>query len=159
MKTFTGIAILFILVLSFVFTGCRGIETQQDPIDKALPAIDFDIDTLPTPGAGKATVVGQVFDETSQEPMVNVTIRLAEVYREGGEGAYVLDTAFSPGTYSGDNGVYILQDVPAGEYVLIIGDVMDIYKIIPDEENHPKTWDVPEGQIVNFGQIFVDLIP
>jgi len=136
-------------------TGC----TQAEPTAQApdQPEIDLDVNSLPKPTATKTTVVGQVYDSISQQPIPNVPVRLAEVYRQGGEGAYVLDTANSPGAYADEKGVFIMQDIPAGEYVLVVGDVMGIYKVIPDEGNHPKVWDARAGQILNTGLHSVDL--
>jgi hypothetical protein len=150
--SFLWLTLLIILGLS---TAC---SKTISPTDVAKnPDIDQLVSTLADPASGKATVVGQVFDKESNKPITATSIRLGEVYRQGGEGAYVLDTAFSPGAYTDDKGMFVMSDIQPGEYVVIIGDVNDVYVIIPDENNHPKTFTAIKGEIVNFGQFSVTL--
>jgi hypothetical protein len=106
-----------------------------------------------------ATVIGRVLSETSGEPLSDTIVRLAEVVREGGDGAYILDVAFSPGTDSDDEGFFIFENVDALEYVIVVGDVYEIYKIVVNEEGKAKTWVTVEDQVLDVGELIIDLSP
>lgn len=109
------------------------------------------------PEADKATVVGRVVDADTNEPLSSTLIKLAEVYGEGDEGAYVLDTYFSPGATTDENGYFIMENVPAIGYVVVVGDVFYIYSIIQTEEGKPKVWKTSPGEVLDLGTLLVSL--
>lgn len=111
------------------------------------------------PEAGMATVTGRVISEESGMPLAATVVRLAEVVRQEEKGAYVLDVAFSPGTDSDGEGFFIFENVDPLEYVIVVGDVYDIYKVMADEDGKAKTWISVEDQILNIGELIVDLSP
>ena len=115
----------------------------------------------PQPEPGKSTVVGRVVSETSGEPLAETIVRLSEVYREeeGEGGAYVLDIAFSPGDITDENGVFIIEDVEAMEYVIVVGDVYSVHEIIHDPSGLPKVWNAGPDEVLQVGDLVVNFEP
>ena len=111
------------------------------------------------PESGMATVTGRVISENTGLPLSDTIVRLAEVVRQDEEAAYVLDVAFSPGTDSDGEGFFIFENVDPLEYVIVVGDVYEIYKVMADEDGKAKTWISFEDQILNIGELIVDLSP
>lgn len=142
--------IFVILVLIFSLSACA--TSQVEPEELPAP---------PTPEAGMATVTGRVVSEITNEPLGGATIRLAEVVRaesEDGEGdVFVLDQAFSPGVYADDKGIFVVANVDAMEYVIVIGDVESIYEIVIDESGKPKVWNALPDTVLNVGDLIVSL--
>ena len=112
---------------------------------------------VPTPEAGQATMVGRVLARSTQKPIASVVVRLAQVYREGDDGAFALDDAFSPGGVTDPDGRFRIHNIEATEYVVVVGDVRTQYEIIPDSSGKPRVWDLQADQILDTGDIVVDL--
>jgi hypothetical protein len=112
---------------------------------------------VPTPEAGQATVIGRIIVRTTKEPVASAVVRLAQVYREGDDGAFALDDAFSPGGVTDPEGYFRIQNVESNEYVIVVGDVRTQYEIIPDPSGKPRVWDLQADQILDTGDIAVDL--
>jgi hypothetical protein len=95
-------------------------------------------------------------------PMVNTVVRLADVARgaEGHGGAFILDLARSPGTFTDQYGFFNIQNVDAGEYVIVVGDVeiTGVYEIIADENGDAKIWNFPADQITDIGTLTVKVV-
>src|SRR5262249_38082808 len=72
------------------------------------------------PEAGKATVIGRVLSKQTGAPITATSVRLAEVTRQGSEAIYVLDGAHSPGALTGGDGRFVMANIVAREYVLVI---------------------------------------
>ena len=111
------------------------------------------------PEPGMATVTGRVISENTGLPLSDTIVRLAEVVRQEEKGAYVLDVAFSPGTDSDGEGFFIFENVDAYEYVIVVGDVYEIYKVMADEDGKASTWITVKDEILNVGELIVDLNP
>ena len=106
------------------------------------------------PEEGKATVIGHVLSKDTGRPMANEIVRLAEVFREGDKGTFVFDIAFSPGTRTDKSGYFILENIPAMEYVLVIGDYYQAYDIIEEGSTGiAKVWNAEAGKILDMGDI------
>ena len=85
--------------------------------------------------------------------MANEIVRLAEVFREGDKGTFILDIAFSPGTRTDEAGYFILENIPAMEYVLVIGDYYQAYDIIEEGSTGiAKVWNAEAGKILDMGE-------
>ena len=70
---------------------------------------------------------------------------------------FLLDQAFSPGTRTGENGVFVFENVEPMEYVVIVGDIERTYVVIPDETGKPATWiALPDG-ILDVGSLHVSM--
>lgn len=115
--------------------------------------------SLPTPEIGKSALSGYLLNSKGA-PLKNTTVRLAEVYREGEnseEGAYILDTAFSPGTITDESGFFFFKNIEPIEYVIVIGDIENnSYKIISQENGRPKVWQAIDGKIIDCGKLQID---
>lgn len=115
---------------------------------------------VPTPAAGMATVTGHVLSQTTGEPLVNVPVRLAQVYyNEENMGSFILDGARSPGALTDVNGRFILASVEAVEYVVVVGDVeTNRYEIIAsDGGSEAQVWEMSAGEITDVGTLRVEL--
>jgi hypothetical protein len=124
----------------------------------AVPAITGEPTAVPQPQSGKATVVGHVFSQKTGAPITQTFVMLAEVTRQdNGEGIYVLDTAHSPTDETDQQGTFVMPDIVAKEYVVIVGDPYQKYVVVPDQENKARIWNVPADQILNIGDLRVDL--
>lgn len=143
---------LFLIIITALFfiTSCT-----TDTQDMNNPLI-----TPPAqPEPGMATVTGRVISENTELPLAETIVRLAEVVRQDEEAAYVLDVAFSPGTDSDGEGFFIFENVDPIEYVIVVGDVYEIYKVMADEDGKARTWITVKDEILNVGELIVDLSP
>ena len=113
--------------------------------------------TAGKPEAGKATVVGRVLSKQTGAPITNTSVRLAEVTRQGSEAIYVLDGANSPGALTGGDGSFVMPNIVAREYVIVIGDPYNKYVVFPDETNRAKVWNAPADQVLDVGELRIDL--
>ncbi|MCG8350533.1 MAG: carboxypeptidase-like regulatory domain-containing protein [Chloroflexales bacterium] len=113
----------------------------------------------PTPESGKTTVVGRILSAQTGQPMNETTVRLAEVYREGDQAAFTLSGAWSPGAVTDANGNFVMANIEAREYVLIVGDVNGRHVIWPEApgSDSARIWDALANQVLDIGQIDVDL--
>lgn len=113
---------------------------------------------LPEPEPGKASIIGKVTSIDDGKPIGDVTVRLAEVYRQGDQGAYVLDGAQSPGDITDELGKFFIQDVEAKEYVIVVGDVYGSYDIISESSGEAKVFNAISDEILDVGELEVDII-
>lgn len=146
----------FFIILFFLFTAA---SCAADSPTSAIEGI-----VLPEPAApepGKATIIGQVFSTTRNAPYADISVRLAEVVRvdnpDAGDDLYVLDQAFSPGAITDANGVFVIENTDAGEFVIVVGDVEFDYEVITNESGTPKVWDIRPDEITNTGIFEVDM--
>jgi hypothetical protein len=138
-----------ILTLALI-TGCRGAKDKTSA-GKAT--------AIPEPEAAKATVTGKVFSTTLNQPYPKAAVWLAQVYRQGEEGAYVLDAAASPAEYADENGVFVIANINPAEYVIVIGDPETDYVVIPDDTGRARVWKPEAGKVLDVGQLNVSLSP
>jgi hypothetical protein len=147
------IRFVYTLVLLIVLIACSpqiSTNTSTSPTEM-----------FPTPETDKAVFAGRVVD-MSGTPIGNIELRLAEVYRsDDGEsdGAYILDTAFSPGTISDENGYFVFSDIEPMEYVLVLGNPENVYEIITDESGKAKVWEPEANQVLDIGELRTDFDP
>lgn len=112
---------------------------------------------LAKPQAGKATMIGQVVSIVDGTPLAETVVRLAEVYREGGKGAFVLNGAYSPGAITDQHGRFVIENIEAREYVIVVGDVYDRYQIMAEPSGEGRVFKAVEDQIMDVGELQVDL--
>lgn len=133
-----------LLVIAFLLVACQGGSKAA----------------IPTPAAGKSVFTGQFLSDATGKPLANTSVRLAEVYRQGERGAYVLDAAFSPGAITDANGFYVIADLEPKEYVLVAGNVeMNNYVIVPEPSGVAKVFKTEPDAILDVGTISVKLVP
>ena len=124
----------FILILA-ALSGCRGKGGQTNIAQQGAQNTP-----IPAPDDQKATVTGFVFSTATNKPYPKAPVWLAEVYRQGGNGVYVLDHAFSPAVYADDQGNFTIPNVDPKEYVIIVGDPEGTYVVIPDDSGRARVW-------------------
>ncbi len=137
-------------LLLLVGIGCSGMADEN----KVAPNT---AGPRTTTTAGQASVRGRVLSKRTSTPLKNTVVRLAEVYRQGNEGAFALDGARSPGGTTNNEGVFTIENIEAREYVLVVGDVEGQYEIIPDQTGKAHVWNAKAGEVVDVGDIEVNL--
>lgn len=135
---------------------------SKTPPSTVNPEVLVTPTTPSKPETGKATVVGKVMHQDGYA-MVNTIVRLADVARgaEGRGGAFILDLARSPGTFTDQYGYFSILNVDAGEYVIVVGDVeiTGVYQIITQDNGNAKVWTLPADQITDIGVLTVNIVP
>ena len=143
---------VLVLVLTFVLVSMVACQNRAGPGGSTASALP------PTPEAGKATVVGRVFSRQTSQPITNTPVRLAEVHRmsEDGDGAFILDDAFSPGAITDHQGNFVIANVEAREYVIVIGDVNVQYDVIAEPSGKAQIWNAVADQVLDVGELRVN---
>ncbi len=117
----------------------------------------------PRPEAGKVMVVGSVVSRGTGEPLPATAVRLAEIYRNEGEGEdnFALDAALSPSAMTNEQGSFLFSNIDPGEYVIIVGNVEGVdaqaYEIIANPDGSGRVVDAEADQIVDIGKLEVTL--
>lgn len=149
------IVISITLIFFVLFTGCK-----QNPSSTINPKVVVTATPPANPQSGMASMYGQVMHKTGV-PMVDTIVRLAQVARgENGQGgAYILDMARSPATRTDADGNFAIENIKAGEYVIVVGDVegSGIYEIIPNADGKAKVWNFPADVATNIGVLTVTI--
>lgn len=149
-----------IFILFFSACSTKTEELQNFTIPTPSNNSNF-IPNIPTSNSDKAVFAGRVVD-MSGTPISNLQLRLAEVYRsedESSDGAYILDTAFSPGAISDENGYFVFSNIEPMEYVLVLGNPEKVYEIITDESGKAKVWETEANQVLDIGELKTDFDP
>lgn len=146
----------------------------QSPLQPESPlgAPDSPMPTpTPTPAppdleieAGKSAVVGHVISLVTGQPIPNAIIRLPEVYcpedvkpeEKETRCFWALDDAFSPSTFSDDDGYFEFLNVAAQDYVLFVGDIAGNHGIAVHGDDKPNIYTAPADQGVNLGTVPVE---
>lgn len=113
---------------------------------------------LPTPEAQKGHVTG-IIQSTDGKPYAGFSVRLAEVYWQGEQGAYVLDESFSPGAISDENGAFQVLNAPEGEYVLIISQPLQTYQAVTEADGKLKRITVKAGETLDLSTVKFNYVP
>jgi hypothetical protein len=100
-----------------------------------------------------------VLDKQGQ-PITETPVRLAQVFRKGDDGAFMLDLAHSPSSISDPNGFFVLVSIPPAEYLLVVGKPEDNnYIIYQDSAGKPYTYQIREDTTQDLGEVTVDYVP
>lgn len=114
-----------------------------------------------TPTGDAGMVIGRVISISTTLPMMNTPIYLAEVFRDPNgseEGAFVLNSAASPGAITDNDGAFVHTNVKPGEYVIVVGDPYFDYKVIENPDTlKAQTYFVQAGQVTQVGELRVTL--
>jgi hypothetical protein len=148
----TKISLAIIILLALFINACGRATVQSEGVlDQITPPV--------SPQPGMATVVGQVVEVDSGDPLGDVIIRLAEVVREEegeGEGVFLLNHSSSPGARTDQKGYFVFPDIKPGEYVVVVGEGenMNDYDIIEDgDTGKAKVWNATVDEISDWGVI------
>ena len=150
---FKALAVVLILI-SMLFTGC---QSQGTPVASSASPVT----PLPTLEAGQGGVTGIAVSKKTGGVLANTVVRLAEVVRQEDQAAFVLDTAFSPGTITDADGKFAFVNIPPMEYVIVIGnvEVYQGYEILQDETGQATVYVVTAGEILDVGSLEVNIQP
>jgi len=135
-------------------TACNGAQTTAPSPGGATPLMSPLSSPLSkpvsTPTSGVSTVTGVILSENGL-PLDGISVHLAEVFRQGGEAAYILNTATSPSTITDRAGQFAVLNIPAREYVIVIGDPSARYAILTEADGRAKVWNAEPGKILDIG--------
>lgn len=141
------------LSLVLVLTAC----TQQNASTPQVDNPTLMITPNPVQATnGNASVIGRLLDP-QQNPLANTTVQLAEVYRQGDDGGFVLNAGQSPRTETDAEGNFTFQNVPAREYVIVVGNVENTYKLITADDQKPRVVNAPANDVLQLNEIIIDL--
>lgn len=138
-------------------TAATALGAATAPVAASGPIPPSPVANVGNPEPGKATVMGRVRAVQADVPLIKIFVHLAEVTRQDGEAVYVLDAASSPRTETASDGSFVIQNIVAREYVVVVGDPFGSYVVIPDETDRAKVWNAAPDQILDVGLLRVDL--
>ena len=145
--------------------------TPAEPTQSSQPASPLSAPVSPlaapafdAPSAGKAAIAGRLIDIKTGLMMADQNLSLPAVLCAPGVAEadkreqcfYMIDEAFDPSTLTDGEGRFIFQDIPAGEYVLMVGNLMTEYTVLTDELNQPLIWKADANNVLDVGDIVVD---
>lgn len=142
-----------ILCTSLLVTGC---QTVPNVVPNSVDTSKIEQAKL-TLEQGKTTVVGRVMSSKEQQSLNETQVWLAAVHRDGDQAAFVLDGARSPSTKTDKEGVFVISNVVASEYVLVVGDPYAKNVIVMEPSGDAKVWQPKANEVLNMGEVFVDL--
>jgi len=147
-------SVIYLVIIGLI-TSCQwtGISNLGGSKDIKQP-------TSPTPASGKAVMVGRVVSVTDSTPFANIPVRLAQIYRQGEEGAFVLDFARSPSSLTDEDGYFAIIDFQPAEYLIVVGKIEDNnYVIYQTNPSDPNTYNIEPDQLLDMGTLKVNYIP
>jgi hypothetical protein len=153
------VILLCVLTLTLSLASCHKIVQDSKSNSSTLtpnPSV------VSTPETGKASVAGWVIQDVNAKPYSNGYVNLAKVYRNKtspNDGAFVLDSAHSPGTPTYADGTFLFENIDAGEYVLVVGSPDGKTEIYRGEDGKPKVWKVVADSVLDVGEIKTGLTP
>ncbi len=115
---------------------------------------------LATPLPGNSGLAGTIISTRNNLPLIQLPVQLAEVIRSGnGDGGnFLLDTAQSPTAYTDVDGRFAFGDIPAGEYVMVVGSAeVNRYEIVTKEDGRPRVFATTADQITQLDPVYVGL--
>lgn len=173
--------VFLIIVLAAMVAACNGDggtpaaaqPTPAEPAAGAQPASPLLAPQSPlpvpavavTPESGKAAISGRLISLSTSEPMVNQNLSLPAMLCAPGVAEadkreqcfYMIDEAFDPSALTDGDGRFVFQNIPAGEYVMLVGNLMTEYTILSDELDRPMIWKADANQVLELGDLLVDL--
>lgn len=153
------LAIIVLILLSLVLSACQSATPTTSPIEAISSETQSVTQTEPALEADMGGMTGKVVSSITNLPLGETGIRLAEVVRQEGQAAFVLDTAFSPGAFTDAEGNFTLMNIPAMEYVIVVGniEIYQGYEILQDATGQARTYTVAAGEILDVGELKVGL--
>jgi hypothetical protein len=141
-----GIIISLTLFILLILSSCK-----SSSVETPVP--------IPTPLPNEGIITG-IVNNLNGEPISDTPVRLAQVYRQDEQGAFVLDLSHSPSSISSADGKFVILSIPPAEYLLVVGKPEDNnYIIYQGNDGKPISFIVEGGKIMDAGQIKVDFKP
>jgi hypothetical protein len=134
------------LVIVIMLSGCKVIPEGSLFSPKSI---------APEIVPGITRVEGTLLNLKSA-PLKQVAVHFAQVYRENGKAAFLYDAGSSPSALTNKQGEFTFEELPAGEYVVIIGDPMTSYRILPDDKGESRVVIAQGGQTLDLGEMIID---
>jgi hypothetical protein len=159
MKKYLLLAGLSLIVLVFLLSSCQTPSVAITALSTKEAKTPND---MPTPENGTSSVSGWVIQSANGKPYGNGYVNLAKVYRNKSlptDGAFVLDSAHSPGTPTKQDGTFLFMNVKPGEYVFVIGTPDGQTEVYLGADGKPKVWKVDTSSTLDMGEIKTSLTP
>jgi len=139
--------------------GCQPNIQSTSPL-KPTDQVTESIHSTQPLTENKTMVCGRILHADSS-PFNDLNVRLAEVYYgdSTSEGAFVLNTSFSPSAMTDDDGYFCTAEIAVTDYVLVIGNPEENYEIYSNEDLKPKVWTTTAGEVLDIGNIVTGLEP
>jgi hypothetical protein len=105
-------------------------------------------------------MTGQVFSIPSgSKPLAGVVVRLARVFwnEQKTDGAFALEAARSPSTFTDADGVFFFSDLEPADYVIVVGELQGDHVIISEPTGKARIFTAESDKIVDVGKLTVDL--
>lgn len=114
-----------------------------------------------TADAGFSSVVGQVLDRDTGQPIVAMDIRLAEVYcpedvkpeEKVTRCFWAIDDARSPYTQTTADGSFKFLNVEPRDFALLLGSALGSYSLSERADGKANIYTAPEGEVLNIGTV------
>jgi hypothetical protein len=123
------------------------------------------------PDAETGVLMGRIVSIHGQQPrlMPGASVRLGTIYWNPSDtdnasstptaqedGVFVIEGGSSPGALTDDAGIFVIKDLPSGEYVMAVGDLIGIHEfIIAENGEDAEVFKVEVGAVLNVGTIEV----
>lgn len=127
-------------------------ETTTVPQDNTNIAFPEELDSE------TGVLRGRIVAAADSSPLATTVVFLAEVTRQDGQAAFVLNTAQSPASVSDIDGYFFVTEVPPGEYVFVVGDPsVGGHEIIENPDTGTvQTYFVEAGNVTEIGELQIE---
>lgn len=151
-KKFLPLCLLPALVMT-ALSACSSAQATpaSDSISLDSPLSSPLAKPVTTPAQDVAAVTGVILSQENGQPLSGISVHLAQVFRQGNEAAYILNTATSPSTVTDRAGQFAISNIPPREYVIVIGDPSARYAILTEPDGRAKVWSTQPGKILDIG--------
>jgi len=162
--TLHNAAALSLCVATLVLAGCNAAPKPLNSPVVAAPvshALVSPVSGKPAaPTQGMTTVTGIAISGVTKRPLVGSPVYLAEVFRRPGdppdaEGGFLLDVSHSPSAITDTTGRFSFINIPAKEYVMVIGDPYSTSEVVPKEDGKPRLFLTKPDNLMDVGKITV----
>jgi hypothetical protein len=135
---------LFFFLLTTIMAGCAQAEKVSMPTAQPV-----------TPSAGKGAISARVDGLKEMWPDAQViSIYAAPFYGdESSKGIYVLDPSLHPQTTLDGTGVFQLNNMTPGRYVLVVGPAADSGQVVLDEQGKTRVVTVKADVVLQLGVV------
>lgn len=150
-KNLLVLAVFTLVILS----ACQSQSGQSTPA--STPGVQATL--IATPNQNTMTLTGRLLSSVDGKPYANTAVQLAGVYRNGETAAFALDTARSPGSYTNEEGYFVIPGVIYKEFVIVVGNPEDKYYIVNDSNDMARVYKSEMGKIQEIGELTIDFVP
>lgn len=174
MRHFRYVVLCLLLVL-LLDAACRSPQSTPAVVESPLPLGGSSVQTSPlssplvgpvgappTPSSKQAgTVVGVLAQGTPPQPAQGAILCLGEVILsdDGTPLMGGLDRATAPCTQTGQDGSFLLTDVPQGRYALFLDLITNAVMLRQPSQGEDLLVDVQGGSITDLGTLVYDTLP